>query len=219
MELIVNNTTSIAVHIFYPQDIQQNNAWIHVFLKSSFIHWQQLTLRAFTNSQKYFTETSPRRHRVGVRPKRSISSLLPALGRPYWISFSTTPMVFVIMPTIATVPEKGIPSMWPKKVKVTRALELLHRHFDIVTVADHATFMDKVLSWTGWTPSEMPHGNAYKRLFNFTKRQLEILQKLLQKNRFHRAGQVWVPWPFILPEQLSMKTNHFRGHYWYIIFY
>jgi hypothetical protein len=36
-------------------------------------------------------------------------------------------------------------------VKVARAMELLHRHFDIVTLGDHDTFMGKLLDWTGWT--------------------------------------------------------------------
>mmetsp|Transcript_28003 Transcript_28003/g.51652 ORF Transcript_28003/g.51652 Transcript_28003/m.51652 type:complete len:392 (-) Transcript_28003:88-1263(-) len=69
-----------------------------------------------------------------------------------------------------------------KEVKVARALELLHRHFDIVTVADHATFMGKILNYTGWTPVKMPYSNVHKGVLNFTKKEVETLQKGLLKN-------------------------------------
>ena len=69
-----------------------------------------------------------------------------------------------------------------KEVKVARALDILHRHFDVVTVGDHETFMGKILNWTGWTPVKMPHMNVYKRELNFTKDEVANLQKLLQAN-------------------------------------
>lgn len=69
-----------------------------------------------------------------------------------------------------------------KEVKVKRALELLHRHFDVVTVGDHATFQQKILDWTGWTPIKMPRGNVHKGVLNFTKSEVETLQNLLKKN-------------------------------------
>mmetsp|Transcript_25841 Transcript_25841/g.54613 ORF Transcript_25841/g.54613 Transcript_25841/m.54613 type:complete len:380 (+) Transcript_25841:240-1379(+) len=69
-----------------------------------------------------------------------------------------------------------------KEEKVARALELLHRHFDIVTVADHAMFQSTLLNWTGWRNIKMPHGNVYKKDLHFTKKEVETLQKLLHKN-------------------------------------
>ncbi|KAL7533994.1 hypothetical protein ACHAXR_009790 [Thalassiosira sp. AJA248-18] len=69
-----------------------------------------------------------------------------------------------------------------KEVKVARALGLLHRHFDIVTVGDHATFMDTILNWTGWLPIKMPKTNVYQKELQFTKKEVEDMQKLLKKN-------------------------------------
>lgn len=70
-----------------------------------------------------------------------------------------------------------------KEAKVARAMELLHRHFDIVTVADHTTFRNKILHWTGWTTViKMPRANVHHGEMNFTKKEVETLQKLLQKN-------------------------------------
>lgn len=69
-----------------------------------------------------------------------------------------------------------------KEEKVRRAMELLHRHFDLVTLADHTLFSGTLLNWTGWTPIDMPRTNVYKKELNFTKKEVEHLQKLLQKN-------------------------------------
>lgn len=69
-----------------------------------------------------------------------------------------------------------------KEEKVTRAMELLHRHFDVVTVGDHATFQQKILDWTGWKDLPIPHGNVFKGTLQFTKKEVENLQKLLQRN-------------------------------------
>ena len=68
------------------------------------------------------------------------------------------------------------------EVKVARAMELLHRHFDIVTLADHATFMNTLLKWTGWTHINMPRSNVHRGELQFTKKEVENLQKLLRKN-------------------------------------
>jgi hypothetical protein len=69
-----------------------------------------------------------------------------------------------------------------KEEKVTRALELLHRHFDVVTVGDHKTFQATVMNWTGWKLTNIPRTNVYKGDLIFTKKEVETLQKLLQKN-------------------------------------
>lgn len=58
-----------------------------------------------------------------------------------------------------------------KEVKVARAMELLHRHFDVVTLGDHDTFMDKILGWTGWTRANRYRmGNVHKGELEFTKK-------------------------------------------------
>ena len=68
-----------------------------------------------------------------------------------------------------------------KEVKVKRALDLLHRHFDIVSM-DHATFLDKLLSVTGWPYVKMLNRNRYLKELNFRKDTIESLQKLLVSN-------------------------------------
>ena len=69
-----------------------------------------------------------------------------------------------------------------KEVKVKRALELLHRHFDIVTVADHATFVDKLLHLTGWPYLKMLNRNRYLKELTYSKTEIETLQKQLKQN-------------------------------------
>lgn len=69
-----------------------------------------------------------------------------------------------------------------KEIKVSRAMELLHRHFDIVTVGDHDTFMDTILKWTGWKRITYKRTNTYGGTLSFTKKEVENLQKLLRKN-------------------------------------
>ena len=69
-----------------------------------------------------------------------------------------------------------------KEEKVRRAMELLHRHFDIVTVADHAKFMTTILNWTGWMDIGMPKTNVHRATIPFTKKGVEDLQKKLLKN-------------------------------------
>jgi len=68
-----------------------------------------------------------------------------------------------------------------KEIKVKRALELLHRHFDIVTI-DHPTFVDKLLDMTGWPRIRMPNRNRYLKELTFFKTEIQALQKLLELN-------------------------------------
>lgn len=69
------------------------------------------------------------------------------------------------------------------QTKVSRAMELLHRHFDIVTIGDHDIFMGKLLNLTTLT-----RDNTYKRMnifkgeLEFSKKEIENLQTLLQMN-------------------------------------
>ena len=69
-----------------------------------------------------------------------------------------------------------------KEEKVKRAMELLHRHFDVVTVANHAMFVSRVLALTGWKHNNMPKTNVHKGVLEFTKKDVEVLQKGLQRN-------------------------------------
>lgn len=68
-----------------------------------------------------------------------------------------------------------------KEAKVKRAMELLHRHFDIVTV-DHETFARELLHLTGWPRKRMLYRNRYLKELTYTKSEIETLQKLLQMN-------------------------------------
>lgn len=69
-----------------------------------------------------------------------------------------------------------------KEEKVRRGLELLQRHFDIVTVGDHARYKETLLRMTGWEDRDMPRHNTHSGELIFTKEQVEELQKLLTAN-------------------------------------
>jgi len=69
-----------------------------------------------------------------------------------------------------------------KETKVKRALQLLRDHFDIVTVGNHEGHMKAVLRATGWPKLEMQTMNVHKKDLEFTKKQIESIQKLLKEN-------------------------------------
>ena len=68
--------------------------------------------------------------------------------------------------------------------KVDRALELLARHFDIISVGEHEQFKERIQQFTGWNKDdeEMKRKNAYHGEIHFTKREVENLQRLLDAN-------------------------------------
>ena len=69
-----------------------------------------------------------------------------------------------------------------KDIKVQRALQLLHDHFDIVSVGDHNGYKKKLLSMTGWDDLEMERTNTYNGELTFTKEEIEEMQKLMNDN-------------------------------------
>ena len=69
-----------------------------------------------------------------------------------------------------------------KDIKVQRALQLLHDHFDIVSVGDHNGYKKKLLSMTGWDDLEMERTNTYNGELSFTKKEIEEMQKLMNDN-------------------------------------
>jgi hypothetical protein len=69
-----------------------------------------------------------------------------------------------------------------KEEKVRRGVELLQRHFDVVSLGDHTQFMNEVINYTGWRTLDMPHMNVHKRPLEFTKKEVETLYKLLVRN-------------------------------------
>jgi len=68
------------------------------------------------------------------------------------------------------------------QVKVDRALQLLARHFDIVAVGGHEKFKHRMQQFTGWEDKEMPRRNSHEGTLNFTKKEVENIQKLLEEN-------------------------------------
>eukprot|EP00984_Skeletonema_dohrnii_P000354 scaffold119_cov79-Skeletonema_dohrnii-CCMP3373.AAC.7 len=68
------------------------------------------------------------------------------------------------------------------QVKVERALQLLARHFEIVAVGGHEKFKQRIQQFTGWEEKEMPRKNSYSRTLNFTKKEVDNMQKLLEEN-------------------------------------
>ncbi len=69
-----------------------------------------------------------------------------------------------------------------KEQKVQRGMELLERHFDIVSFNNHTHFHEQVLHYTGWSDLPMPHMNVHKKPIDFTKSEVEKLYKLLVRN-------------------------------------
>jgi len=69
-----------------------------------------------------------------------------------------------------------------KEEKVRRGMELLARHFDLVTVGNHKLFQERLLSMTGWPHLDIPHANVFKGQLNFTKKEVEHMQKVLKAN-------------------------------------
>ena len=69
-----------------------------------------------------------------------------------------------------------------KETKIQRGLELLERHFDIVTVGEHDRFRRELLEMTGWEEKEMKRENSHPRDFMFSKREIEEMQKLIEDN-------------------------------------
>ena len=69
-----------------------------------------------------------------------------------------------------------------KEEKIRRGMELLARHFDLVTVGNHKAFQERLLSMTGWPHSDIPHTNVFTGQLNFTKKEVERMQKVLKAN-------------------------------------
>ena len=65
---------------------------------------------------------------------------------------------------------------------ILKTVELLHRHFDLVTLGDHKLFSSTLLKWTGWEEIEMPRTNVYKKELEFSKKEIENFVKKLQAN-------------------------------------
>lgn len=74
------------------------------------------------------------------------------------------------------------PHQVDKDAKVQRALEILTKHFDIVTVGEHDRFKRELLERTGWEDQEMRRTNTHNKDIVFTKKEVEALQKLMEEN-------------------------------------
>ena len=60
-------------------------------------------------------------------------------------------------------------------------MELLARHFDIVTM-DHDVFRQTIINWTGLEDIPIPRSNVFQGKLTFSKREVEKLQKGLKAN-------------------------------------
>ena len=71
-----------------------------------------------------------------------------------------------------------------KETKVKRAMEILHKYFDIVTLTgDHTNFISTIQKWTGLTSkNKYQKGNVHKKTIDFTKKEIENLYRLLEMN-------------------------------------
>ena len=69
-----------------------------------------------------------------------------------------------------------------KDIKVQRALQLLHDHFDMVYVGNHDAYKKELLSITGWEDKEMKRTNTFHGELSFTKEEVEEVQKLINQN-------------------------------------
>jgi len=79
-------------------------------------------------------------------------------------------------------PDGRNPYNTTKEEKVRRGVELLQRHFDVVSLGDHTQFMNEVINYTGWKTLDMPHMNVHKGSLFFTSKEVETLYKLLVRN-------------------------------------
>jgi len=70
------------------------------------------------------------------------------------------------------------------EVKVQRALELLVKHFNVVSVGGHDDFTEKLRSIAGWNKKEVPRLNTFPNSDKilFTKDEIKNLQALLKEN-------------------------------------
>ena len=70
------------------------------------------------------------------------------------------------------------------QAKIDRALEILVRHFNIVTVGGHNVFKERLQKITGWEEKDMPRKNSNTRddKLIFSKPEIDNLQKLMREN-------------------------------------
>mmetsp|Transcript_85 Transcript_85/g.202 ORF Transcript_85/g.202 Transcript_85/m.202 type:complete len:303 (-) Transcript_85:187-1095(-) len=116
-------------------------------------------------------------HKVIKRKRSNIEEWAAFLKNPAERGLWATNLDFLLYNKARRNPHNA-----KKEEKVRRAMEILQRNFDVVTVGDHDKFMNSVLEMTGWNRIEMPHANTFKGELNFTKKQVENLQKLLRGN-------------------------------------
>jgi hypothetical protein len=69
-----------------------------------------------------------------------------------------------------------------KEEKVTRAIQLLTRHFDLVGYGNYDYFMDVILSVTGWDRMPMKRANSFKGELKYTQKELEMVKRLTEEN-------------------------------------
>ncbi|EED93232.1 predicted protein [Thalassiosira pseudonana CCMP1335] len=99
-----------------------------------------------------------------------------------------------------------------KHEKVRRAMEILNQHFDVVSIADHAQYKRDILEMTGWIDMEIPHSNVYKKEIEFTKKEVETLQKRLTLNGdidFIEMVKMRYQWPLsFLQDSLRYRMSN-----------
>ena len=69
-----------------------------------------------------------------------------------------------------------------KQQKVTRAMQLLTRHFDLVGYSNYDYFMDVILNVTGWDRVPMKHANSFNGELRYTEKELRMVKRLTEEN-------------------------------------
>ncbi|KAL7551526.1 hypothetical protein ACHAWF_014713 [Thalassiosira exigua] len=107
-------------------------------------------------------------HKIALRKNRTREEWLGFLGEPTGRGRWATNLDFFLY-------NKGRrnPYNVSKEEKVQRAMEILARHFDVITVGDHTSFVNQVLNLTGWGIVPMPYTNVYKGELRFTKKEVQ----------------------------------------------
>ena len=69
-----------------------------------------------------------------------------------------------------------------KEEKVRRAIEILQRHFDVVSLGDHDRFTDIMNKITGWMPKKKQASNIFGGDLNYSYAELQHIKSLTESN-------------------------------------
>mmetsp|Transcript_15977 Transcript_15977/g.26218 ORF Transcript_15977/g.26218 Transcript_15977/m.26218 type:complete len:345 (-) Transcript_15977:579-1613(-) len=69
-----------------------------------------------------------------------------------------------------------------REEKVRRAVEILQRHFDVVSLGDYDIFADIIHKITGWLPEKITESNVFGGDLNYSYAELQKIKDLTEAN-------------------------------------